>query len=362
MYVSLPNLPLLRRRHCLGLRDQVIVRHNPSAGFQSGDRSPQDLDDVRIRPVVEDVTEQIHVRLDRLRLEEIVLHKLKPAGHVGRYGFFGSEYHVGEILHDEVQVPVRLGERDADVAPGAAHIHHGAFTFVADARPGIALRQEAGREAVSVGEGRHGPGEASGHLGVRGVELPDGLVGVLRQAPTGFVGFVASEALPRFDRVRKRLPDLVEHVSQPGLGVGVFRELARGGGMGQVSFARFLEDAVVGYGEADDASEVGFRHAAFLSEVREGDLAVEGDVGCDVVFVDCLQAHTVQLQQMTPSAGGLQLGECWISYHGPKAHGRPEEKLVEFEAGIEGCFAGFLDFFIFDSEIDGALFMEGWRG
>ena len=66
--------------------------------------------------------------------------------------------------------------------------------------------------------------------------------------------------------------------------------------MGNVAFAGFFEDAVVDDGEADDAAEIGFRQAAFLGEVRKGDLAVDGNVRGDVVFVDCLEAYTVQLQ------------------------------------------------------------------
>lgn len=254
---------------------------------------------MRVRPVVEDVAEQIDVgREDGLRPEEIVRHELDPGGHGGGDGVAGAADHVGEVLDDEVQVLVGLGEGDADVAAGAADVHdHGGgvlasgfvFVFVvADGGPGVAVCQEAGREAEAVGEGRHGPREALGHIRVRGVEIPDGLVGVLGQAPSGSVGLVALELFARFDRLRERLPHLVEHVPQPRFGVGVFRELARGGGMGHVSFAGFLEHAVVGNGEADDASDVRFRYAAFASEVREGDFPVDGDVGCDVVFIDRL--------------------------------------------------------------------------
>ena len=58
--------------------------------------------------------------------------------------------------------------------------------------------------------------------------------------------------------------------------------------MRDVAFAGLLEDAVVGYGEADDAAEVGFRQAAFRCEVAERDLATDGHMGGNVVFVDCL--------------------------------------------------------------------------
>lgn len=58
--------------------------------------------------------------------------------------------------------------------------------------------------------------------------------------------------------------------------------------MRDVAFALLLEDAVVGYGEADDAAEVCFGQAAFCCEADEGDLTVDGDLGGDVVFVDCL--------------------------------------------------------------------------
>lgn len=49
------------------------------------------------------------------------------------------------------------------------------------------------------------------------------------------------------------------------------------------------------------------------------------------------------------------------TYYRPKAHGRPEEKLVEFETGVQGCLAGFSDLFILDFEIDGAVFVKGRR-
>lgn len=157
-----------------------------------------------------------------------------------------------------------------------------------DGRPGVAFGQEAGRKAEAIGEGGYGACEAFGHIRVRGVVLPHWLVGMLGQAPTGFVGLVALELLHRFDGVRERLPHFVEHVPEAGLGVGVFGELARGGRMRDVAFALLLKDAVVGYGEADDAAEICFGQAAFRCEAGEGDLTVDGDVGGDVVFVDCL--------------------------------------------------------------------------
>ena len=123
---------------------------------------------------------------------------------------------------------------------------------------------------------------------MRGVVLPYGLVGLLGQAPAGFVGLVTFELLHRFNGVRKGLPALVEHVAHAGLGVGIFRELARGGRVRDVAFAGFLEDAVVNDGEADDATDVGFGQAAFYCEIVEGDYAVDGHVGSNVVFVDCL--------------------------------------------------------------------------
>ena len=123
---------------------------------------------------------------------------------------------------------------------------------------------------------------------MRGVELPYGLVGLLGQAPAGLVGLVAFELLHRFDSVRKGLPALVEHVAHASLGVGIFRELARGGRVRNVASARFLEDAVVDNGKADDAADVGFGQAAFRCEIVEGNYPVDGHVGSNVVFVDCL--------------------------------------------------------------------------
>ena len=98
---------------------------------------------------------------------------------------------------------------------------------------------------------------------MRGVVLPYGFVGLLGQAPAGLVGFVALEFLARFERPCERLPHFVEHVAEAGLGVWVVGQLAGGGGVGDVAFAGFLEDAVVGDGEADDAAEVGDGHSAF---------------------------------------------------------------------------------------------------
>ena len=131
---------------------------------------------------------------------------------------------------------------------------------------------------------------------MRGVVLPHGLVSVLGQAPAGLVGLVALELLHRFDGAGEGLPDFVEHVAETGLGVGIFGELARGGRVRDVAFAGFLEDAVVGYGKADDAAEVRFRQTAFCCEVGEGDFPVYGYMGGDVIFVDCLEAYTIQLR------------------------------------------------------------------
>ncbi len=81
--------------------------------------------------------------------------------------------------------------------------------------------------------------------------------------------------------------------------------------MRDVVGAGLLEDAVVGDGEADDAAEVRFRHAAFAGEVGDGDGAVEGDVRGDVVFVDCLEAYAVQLRfTALSSVKGLTALRC----------------------------------------------------
>lgn len=192
--------------------------------------------------------------------------------------------------------------------------------------------------------------------------LPDGRVGALREAPARPVGFVAAEPLARGECVRERGPDLVEHVAEGGAGGGVVGEAARGGRVRDVAGAGLVEDAVVGDGEADDAAEVRGREAAPAGEVGEGDAAVGGDVRGDVVLVDCLEAHAVQLRVGIRSAGAAGrlggLGTC----HRPEAHGRPEEELVEFEAGVEGDFAGALDRFVLDLEIDGAVHVERGRG
>ncbi len=194
---------------------------------------------------------------------------------------------------------------------------------------------------------------------MRGVVLPHGHVGAPGQAPARAVRLVALERLARLERAREGRPHLVEHVPEPGEGGGVLGQLARGGRVRDVVGAGLAEDAVVGDGEADDAAEVRFRHAAFAGEVGDGDGAVEGDVRGDVVFVDCLEAYAVQLRFTAPSSVE-GFGDCgvWVAYDRSEAHGGPEEKLVEFKTGVEGRFAGFLDFFIFDFEIDGAVCVE----
>ena len=256
-----------------------------------------------IRPVVEDVPKQIDVRFpDGLRREEVVRHELDPGGHGGGDRGRGALDHRGEVLHDEAEVGVRVGEADADVAAGAADVDDGArarfAVFVADhAGPGVALVEEGGREAEAVGEGGHGAREALRHVRVRGVVFPHGLVGALGQAPAGLVGLVAVvELLHCGDGVREGLPDFVKHVAEARGGVGVFGQLARGGRVRNVTGARLLEDAVVGDGEAEDAAKVGGGEVAFLGEVGEGDGAVDGDVRGDVVLVDCLEADAVQLE------------------------------------------------------------------
>ena len=130
---------------------------------------------MRVRPVVEDVAEQVHVRVrDGLREEEVVRHEGDAVLEVGGDGVRGAADHVGEVLDDEGEVGVRLGEGDADVAAGAADVDDGAGSggggvgvvvgripvggvavegVAADGRPGIALGQKIGREAETVGEG-----------------------------------------------------------------------------------------------------------------------------------------------------------------------------------------------------------------
>ena len=127
---------------------------------------------MRVRPVVENVPKQIDVRaLHGLRREEIVLHELDPGGDGLGNGGRGALDHGGEILHDEAEVGVGVGEEDADVAAGAADVDDGAsarFAVVVadDAGPGVALAEEGGREAQPVGEGGHGAREALRHVRV----------------------------------------------------------------------------------------------------------------------------------------------------------------------------------------------------
>ena len=95
-----------------------------------------------IRPVVEDVAEEVGVGPDNgLWLEEIVRHELDPAGHVSGHGVEGPSDHVGKVLHNEVEVAVRLREGDADVAARAAHVNNkaGVFTAVAIELVAVAL-------------------------------------------------------------------------------------------------------------------------------------------------------------------------------------------------------------------------------
>ena len=95
---------------------------------------------------------------------------------------------------------------------------------------------------------------------------------MLRQAPAGFIGFFAVvEFLHGFDGAGKGLPDFVEHVAKACSGVGVLDELARGGGMRDVAYAGFLENAVIGNSKADDAAKVFRGEVAFTGEVGEGD-------------------------------------------------------------------------------------------
>ena len=139
---------------------------------------------MRVRPVVEDVAEQVDGSApDRLWAEEVVWHKGDAGGEGGRDagGVQGGE-HVREVLDDEVQVRVRLGDGDADVAAGAADIDDGVILVIAmavggmavggmavgdmvtDGRPGIALIEETWRETEAVGEGGHGARETFGHV------------------------------------------------------------------------------------------------------------------------------------------------------------------------------------------------------
>ncbi len=82
---------------------------------------------MRVRPVVEDVAEQIHRRpAHGLRQEKVVRHERDAVREVGGDGRgVGDWEHVREVLHDEVQVRVGLREGDADVAAGAADVDNG---------------------------------------------------------------------------------------------------------------------------------------------------------------------------------------------------------------------------------------------
>ena len=110
--------------------------------------------------------------------------------------------------------------------------------------------------------------------------------------------------------------------------------------MGDVFRARFAEDVVVGHCEAKTSAKVDEVEAAFGGEVCEGNFAMDGHLGRDVVFVDGLEAGGVQLEDSLVELCDCIRVTCVYWSDGERWS---QEQIVKLKTGVDGFLASSAD-------------------
>lgn len=115
----------------------MLVHQHTRASLEHGDKLTQDLDHGSIGPAVENVSEEVKVGDDGLRVHEIVCHELNSISDRGweSFGVDGFDY-FGQILDGEIEIWKILCYGGANVTFATTEVDYETF---AKRTPGIAI-------------------------------------------------------------------------------------------------------------------------------------------------------------------------------------------------------------------------------
>lgn len=136
----MPHVPLLPegKRAAWNFRENAIVDKDTGSGLELGSMGSKELSAVLVGPVVEDLTDVIHIGTYRLCGEDVAGHEvdtvLERAGHSGM-GVGLVHLHV---LYKQVEVREALSKGNRDAAPEAAHVD---YLGLAESCPVIAVQE-----------------------------------------------------------------------------------------------------------------------------------------------------------------------------------------------------------------------------
>ena len=119
-----PPVPLLlieRSSAKLGY-NQVLDQHLGTR-FECPDQLSKDPDGILVGPIMENATEEIHLRsLNRLLGEEVMSHEFQPTFQLWRDGAVGHS--IREVLYDAYEIGKPFRQRDHGRSVRAAYIHN----------------------------------------------------------------------------------------------------------------------------------------------------------------------------------------------------------------------------------------------
>lgn len=174
---DIPNLPLRRETCRVRLRQKMIVDQHPGIWLEHRNQLSQNLDRVRIRPVVEDVAEEIDISLDRLFGEEVMSAELNPSSHIfWNIALFHSFDDVRTVLDDELERRMGVCDSHAHASVGTAQVYNGAGT---ERVPWEVVDEEGRCNVWTVAECLHCAGESFGLLRMGSEISEEREVGVL---------------------------------------------------------------------------------------------------------------------------------------------------------------------------------------
>lgn len=137
---NLPHVPLLPEGDgaTWDFREQAIVDQEPGSGLELGIMGSKELGAVLVGPVVEDLTDVVHISTDGLWREDVAgleVHAvLERAGH-GGVGIGLVHLHV---LDEQVEFREAFGKGNRDAAPEATHVDH---LGLAESCPVVAVQE-----------------------------------------------------------------------------------------------------------------------------------------------------------------------------------------------------------------------------
>lgn len=106
-----------------------LVHKKPRSWRERWNLVSQDIDAVRVRPIVEDSAEKVEgSTFDGLLFEDVIRHELHAIFQETGDPFSACLYNVGEVLNYESEVREPLGQSNAHGTIGSANVDDRRFT------------------------------------------------------------------------------------------------------------------------------------------------------------------------------------------------------------------------------------------